>query len=115
LKEIHDMMDFNWEICINDDEILKKFWWWEEKIYKSCYIGVTLPIVYSLFLRSPDIRWFLDSINIWWDTDSNWAIMGNMIWAYMGKFYPNKFDEKLQDVDRIKERVKIFSDLFIDS
>ena len=112
LKQIYDLIDSSWEFKISDEEILEKFGWWDEKITKSCYIWVTLPIVYSIFLKNPNFKWFLDVINIGWDTDSYWAIIGNMIWAYSGKFYPEKYEKWVRDIEEIKSKVNIFVKTF---
>ncbi|EKE27644.1 MAG: hypothetical protein ACD_3C00182G0005 [uncultured bacterium (gcode 4)] len=113
IREICELIDGDGVFSLSDEMILEKFWWWEEKIYKSCYIAVTLPIVYSIFLRNPDLRWFFGSINIWGDTDSYWAIMWNMVGAYRGGFLHDKFLWQLQDFDTLKERIAVFAQKFI--
>lgn len=112
ILQMLESLDSEGNMTLTDDEILEKFSWWDEKIYKSCYIRITLPIVYSLFLRNPNFEWLLDSINIWWDVDSFAAIMWNMIWAYLWKFYPEGYPEKLQDLNDIKEAIGRFRNKF---
>ena len=113
LKQIYDLIDSSWEFKISDEEILDKFGRWDDKITKSCYIWVTLPIVYSIFLRNSSFKWFLDAINIGWDTDSYGAIIWNMIWAYSGKFYPEKYEKWVRDIEAIKAKVNIFVKTFL--
>lgn len=108
LKELYELINKNSWLDLSDEEILRRFWWWDAKIYKSCYIWVTLPLLYALFLRNPGSKAFFDSINIGWDTDSFGAIMWNMVWAYHGKFYSNDLESWIQDIWNIKAKVQMF-------
>lgn len=90
------------------DEILDKYWWWDKQIYSSGYVIITLWIVYSLFLNKQDNETLIDAINIWWDVDTFWAIIWNMLWAYKSKFYSNELENWLPNIDELKTKTKVF-------
>lgn len=95
------------------DEILKKYWWWEEKIYASWYVIITMWIVYSLFLNKQNFDSLLDSINIGWDTDTFWAIIWNMIWAYKAKFYSEYYENWVADIKSLKKETNKFINMIL--
>jgi len=92
----------NWKFVATDEEILSKFWRWDNDIKSSCFVYFTMWIVYSIFFRNPNFQWLLDAVNIWWDTDSFWAIIWNMIWAYNWKFYEEEFAKWVKIYEEIK-------------
>jgi len=95
------------------DEILKKYWWWEQKIYASGYVLTTMWIVYSIFLNKQNFEWLLDSINIGWDVDTFWAIIWNMIWAYKWEFYDEYYKNWIQDIENLETQVNKFIDIIL--
>ncbi|EKE27694.1 MAG: hypothetical protein ACD_3C00169G0004 [uncultured bacterium (gcode 4)] len=113
LEELLMCMDENGVLDLSDDEILKKFGWNDGGLGYACYIRVTLPLIYALFFRSPDFKGFIDTINIWWDTDTYAAIIGNMIWAYRGRFYDEKYEGWVREIRNIKNSIDSFSKKFI--
>ena len=92
------------------DEILNKYGRWEQKVYASGYVITTIWIVYSLFLNKQNFDSLLDSINIGWDTDTFWAIIWNMIWAYKAKFYSEHYENGVASIEKLKNKTSYFND-----
>ena len=90
------------------DEILEKYGWGKNIIYSSGYVITTLWIVYSLFLNKQNFESLIDSINIGWDVDTFWAIIWNMIWAYKSKFYTDKYENWVENIDNIQKQTHNF-------
>jgi len=106
LKELKNDYDSGW---LSDEKILEKYGWWDKKIYASWYVLITLGICYSVFLRNQNLKWFLDSINIGWDTDTFASIVWNMIGAYKWKFYQEYYEKWLQNFSEYKDKVNEFN------
>ena len=93
---------------IDTQYILKEYGWWDN-MSKSAYVVTTLWICYCLFLRwDKDLETLLDGINFGWDTDTYWAILWNMIWAYRWKFYTEEIENWVQNIENIKKEVSLF-------
>ena len=55
----------------------------------------------SIFLQNPNREGLLDGIAIGQDTDSQAAIIGNMIGAWKGEFYDKNLIQSLKSKDEI--------------
>lgn len=100
----------NWSIHdISDEEILKIFWWWEWEITKTSWrVDITLWICYALFLRNPRLWAIIDAVSIWWDTDTYWAIVWNMVWAYTALLPEEKLISRIPEITTIREETQKF-------
>jgi ADP-ribosylglycohydrolase len=65
------------------------------------HVGSTFGYVYSIFLQKQNRDGLLDTIRIGEDTDTQAAIIGNMIGAYKGEFYDKALLNQLQNKDEI--------------
>ncbi len=65
------------------------------------HAGSTLGYTRSIFLQNPNREGLLDGIAIGQDTDSQAAIIGNMIGAYKGEFYDKNLIQSLKSKDEI--------------
>ena len=61
------------------------------------HVASTFGLVYACFLQNQNFEWLLNSIRIWYDTDTQAAIIGNMIWALKWPFYDQKYVDWIQD------------------
>ena len=68
----------------------------------------TMWIVYSLFLNKQNFDSLIDSVNIGWDVDTFAAIIWNMIWAYKSKFYTDKYENWVENIDNIQKQTYTF-------
>ena len=100
-SNILNNFDENNNYNIDDNQIFEQFWRWELEPKHSCYVYITMWIVYSIFLRNQWFESLIDWVNFWWDTDSFWAILWNMIWAYNW----NIFEKKYIDWNQRKEEI----------
>ncbi|MFA6255724.1 MAG: ADP-ribosylglycohydrolase family protein [Candidatus Absconditabacterales bacterium] len=107
-------------ISLSDQEIIEHFGRGKieennpKNIFKSGYVIFTLGIVYALFLRNGHFEGLIDAVNIGGDTDSYAAIMGNMIGAYQGIEYQEKYINGLQKKEEIIADVNKFIDVLFD-
>ncbi len=65
------------------------------------HVASTFGYVYSIFLQKQNRYGLLDTIRIGEDTDTQAAIIGNMIGAYKGEFYDKALLEQLRNKDEI--------------
>lgn len=65
------------------------------------HVASTFGYVYGTFLQKQNRDGLLDTIRIWEDTDSQAAIIGNMIGAYKGEFYDKALLNQLQNKEEI--------------
>lgn len=65
------------------------------------HVGSTFGYVYSNFLQKQNRDGLLDTIRIGEDTDTQAAIIGNMIGAYKGEFYDKALLNQLQNKEEI--------------
>ncbi len=72
------------------------------------HVASTFGIVYACFLQNPNFAWLLDAIKIWYDTDTQWAIIGNMIWALHGPFYDQKYINWIKEKETIQKHIDDF-------
>ena len=72
------------------------------------HVASTFGLVYWCFLQDQNFNWLLNAIRIWYDTDSQWAIIGNMIWALHGPFYTQNYIDGLQHKKDIQETLNNF-------
>ncbi|MFZ2151386.1 MAG: ADP-ribosylglycohydrolase family protein [Candidatus Absconditicoccaceae bacterium] len=102
------------KLNLSDEEILDKFGRGNietddpRDVFKSAYVIFTLGIVYAIFLRDENFDVILNSINIGGDTDSYAAIAGNMVGAYNGIEYEDKYINGLQKKDEILSDTQAF-------
>ena len=57
------------------------------------HVASTFGIVYACFIQNQNFQWLIDTIQIGYDTDSQAAIIWNMIWALRWPFYPDVYKE----------------------
>ncbi len=77
------------------------------------HVATTFGFVYSIFLQRQDWQWLLDAINIGEDTDTQAAIIGNMIWAYKGEFYDKSLLRQLKNKQEIAEILEATAKAFL--
>ena len=102
----------SWKLIISDDEILENFWRGDD-IKKSGQIATTLAITYSIFLREQSFQAIIDSVSIWWDTDSYWSIVWNMVWALSWEIPERYYIENLENFEEIEIVANEFKNLII--
>lgn len=61
------------------------------------HVASTFWLVYACFLQNQNFEGLLNSIRIWYDTDTQAAIIGNMIGALQWPFYDQKYVDWIQD------------------
>jgi len=107
LYEIYCLIDNEWNLNIEDSQILEKFGWkWHIK--NSGFVTTTLWIVYCLFFRDNSIKWLRDAVNFGWDTDTYASIIWNMIWALNGEIYDKTLLDKVQNIEELKQQTNDF-------
>lgn len=72
------------------------------------HVASTFGLVYACFLQNQNFEWLLNSIRIWYDTDTQASIIGNMIWALTWPFYEQKYVDGIQDKEIIQKSLDRF-------
>lgn len=72
------------------------------------HVATTFGFVYANFLQDRDWNWLLQAVNIGYDADSQWAVIGNMIGALNWPFYDQKFVDDLRDKAYIQNTLDQF-------
>lgn len=72
------------------------------------HVASTFGLVYACFLQNQNFQWVVDAIQIWYDTDSQGAVIGNMIGALHWPFYDQKYIDWLKDKKDIQQSLKKF-------
>lgn len=75
--------------------------WNNSKAKYGFHVATTFGFVYSIFLQNQNRQGLLDAINIGEDTDTQAAIIGNMIGAFKGEFYDKALILQLKDQQEI--------------
>jgi len=97
---------------MTDEDILNRFWWGDEKITSySGRIDITLWICYAVFLRNATLWWIVDAVSIGGDTDTYWAIVGNMTGALTWEKPDKKALSQLPDIQDIQEEISNFVEI----
>lgn len=77
------------------------------------HVASTFGLVYGCFIQNQNWQWLLDAIHLWYDTDSQGAIIGNMIWALHGPFYEQKYIDGLHDKKDLQESLDAFTKVIV--
>lgn len=91
------------------DTYLVTMTWPEAVGMKSWFhVASTIWLVYACFMQNMNFQWVIDAITIWQDTDSQWSIVGSMVWALKWPFYEQKYVDGIAKKDTIKTELTEF-------
>jgi len=109
IERISQLYDSGTLFHMSDTDIRENFWRGENKITAySGRIDTTLGICYASFLRNPHMDGIIDVISLGWDTDTYWAIVGNMVWALQAETPDTSMMSQIPDIEIIEQETKTF-------
>jgi ADP-ribosylglycohydrolase len=72
------------------------------------HVASTIWLVYACFMQNMNFQWVIDAISIWQDTDSQWSMVGAMVWALKWPFYEQKYIDGIAKKDTIADELNDF-------
>lgn len=72
------------------------------------HVASTIWLVYACFMQNMNFQWVIDAISIWYDTDSQWSMVGAMVWALQWPFYDQKYIDGISKKNTVKQELSDF-------